>query len=159
MNTNYSRVESREFINLFLCCHSTLGPGSSVGTATNYGLDGPGSHPGRDEIFHPSRPALGPTQPPVKWVPGLSRGSGVRGVGLTHHPHLECRGPRKSRAIPLLTLRVFVAYKKRVKSYLLYCKRYCRSFVVPLHIFRGITLEMSGHLSVLTRLWPSSFSV
>ena len=27
-------------------------------------------------------------------------------------PHLECRGPRKSTAIPLLTLRAFVAYKK-----------------------------------------------
>ena len=49
------------------------GPRSSVGIATNYGLDGPGSNPGWDEIVRPSRPALGPTQPPAKWVPGLSR--------------------------------------------------------------------------------------
>jgi hypothetical protein len=42
--------------------------------ATDYGLDGPGSNPGEDEISRPSRPALGPTQPPVKLVPGLSRG-------------------------------------------------------------------------------------
>jgi len=50
------------------------GPGSSVGIVTVYGLDGPGSSPGGDEIFSPFRPALGPIQPPVKWVPGLSRG-------------------------------------------------------------------------------------
>ena len=36
------------------------GPGSSVGIATDYGLDGPGSNPDGDEIFRPSRPALGP---------------------------------------------------------------------------------------------------
>jgi len=50
------------------------GPGSSVGIATDYGLDGPGSNPGGDEIFRPFRPALGPTQPREQWVPGLSLG-------------------------------------------------------------------------------------
>ena len=54
--------------------HSICGPGSSVGIATDYGLDGPGSNPGEDEIFRPSRPALGPDHPPVKWVLVLSRG-------------------------------------------------------------------------------------
>jgi len=50
------------------------GPVSSVGIETDYGLDGPGSNPGGDEFFRPSRPALETTQPPVQWVPGLSRG-------------------------------------------------------------------------------------
>jgi hypothetical protein len=43
---------------------------------------------------------LGPTQPPVQWVPGLSREESGRGVVLTTHPLLGPRS-RKSRAIPL----------------------------------------------------------
>jgi len=50
------------------------GAGSSVGIVSDYSLDGPGAIPGGNEIFRPSRPAVGTTQPPVQWVPGLSRG-------------------------------------------------------------------------------------
>jgi hypothetical protein len=52
-----------------------VGSDSSVGIATRYQLDGPGieSRWGRG-FQHPSRPALGPTLPPVQWVPGHCRG-------------------------------------------------------------------------------------
>ena len=54
---------------------TAVGRDSSVGIATRYGLDGPGikSRLGRD-FHHPSRPALGRTQPPVQGVPGRSPG-------------------------------------------------------------------------------------
>jgi len=45
-----------------------------------------------------------------KWV--FTGVRSCRGVGLTPNAHLECRGLRKSRAIPLLILRAFVDYKK-----------------------------------------------
>ena len=52
-----------------------MGRDSSVGIVTRYRLDGPGieSRWGQD-FLHPPRPALGPTQPPIQWSPGLSQG-------------------------------------------------------------------------------------
>ena len=80
---------------------------SSDGIEIRYGLEGPGieSRWGRD-FPHLSRPALRPTQLPVQWVPGLSRGKGGRGVVLTTHRHLVCRcSKEKSRAIALPSLK------------------------------------------------------
>ena len=49
-------------------------------------MDGPGSNPGGDEIFRPFRPALRPTQLPVQWVRGLSRGKVRPGRAADHSP-------------------------------------------------------------------------
>jgi len=51
------------------------GPGSSVGIVTELrvGRSGIDSRWGRD-FPRLSRPARGPIQSPVRWVPGLSRG-------------------------------------------------------------------------------------
>ena len=82
------------------------GPGSWVGIATGYGLDGPGiDSRWRRDFPHLSRPALGPTQPASCTMgtgsfPGVKSG---RGVTLTPHPYLV-PWSRKSRAIPLLPL-------------------------------------------------------
>jgi hypothetical protein len=57
------------------------GPVSSVGIATGYRLDGPGIESWWGRGFpHLFRPTLGPTQPPVQWVPGISRGYKAAGA-------------------------------------------------------------------------------
>jgi len=45
---------------------------SAVGIAACYGLDGPGiEFRWRRDLLRPSRPALGPIQPPTQWILGL----------------------------------------------------------------------------------------
>jgi len=80
------------------------GPGSSVGIGPDYGLDGPGSNPGGDEIFPPVQAGPGPH--PASYKMGTGSFPGVkcgRGVLLTTH-HLLVPRSWKNRAIPLLTL-------------------------------------------------------
>ena len=91
-----------EGLNLYIIY--ICGPGSSVGIATDYGLDGPGSNPGGGRGFplfqtgarvRPTSCKMG-----TGFFPAVKCG---RGVLLTIHPLLVPRS-RKSRAIPLLTL-------------------------------------------------------
>ena len=66
-----------------------VGRDSSVGIMTRYGLDGPGikSRWGGD-FQRLSRPALGPTKPPIQRVRGLSREVKQPESGVDHPPQL-----------------------------------------------------------------------
>ena len=88
--TKYSQ---KPFVTLFTTDLIRIGRDSSVGIATCYGLDVPWieSRRGGRDFSHPLRPVLGPTQPPVQWVPGVSRGWSGWGVEFTTQTHLAPR--------------------------------------------------------------------
>jgi hypothetical protein len=59
----------------------TVNRNSSIGTATRYGLDGSRIESRwRRDFPLPSRPDMGPTQPPIECVPGLFPGGKVTGA-------------------------------------------------------------------------------
>jgi hypothetical protein len=99
------KIISKENKGVLLSYHTVHrfweGRDNSVTIVNGYGLDGPGIESRWERDFsQTSIPALGSTQPPVQWVPGLSRRYSGWGVVLTTYPLLVARS-RKSTAIPL----------------------------------------------------------
>jgi hypothetical protein len=83
--------------------------------ATGYWLVGPVIESRwRRDFPHLSKPAVGPTLPPVQWVPGLSRGLQAAGAWrwLVTPSSAEVWKPSSATVITLLSLRSFVACKK-----------------------------------------------
>jgi hypothetical protein len=75
--------ERKQVTRLDMYRRNYVGRDSSVGIVTRYGLDGSGIESTWGRAFpHPSRPSLGPTQPPIPWVPGLSTGGKAAGGWL-----------------------------------------------------------------------------
>jgi hypothetical protein len=70
------------------------GPGNSVGIATSNGVGGPGIESRWTQDFsYPSRPALRPTKPSVKW--NLIPFAGIKRAGGYVHPYLAPRLKKK----------------------------------------------------------------
>ena len=99
-------------IGLFLILPASKRPGSSVGTATGYGLDGPWIESRWDAIFRrPDRP-WGPPSILYNEYRVFPRGRKRPGRDADPSPPSSSEVWKKSRAIALLSLRAFVAYKK-----------------------------------------------
>jgi hypothetical protein len=94
---------------IFMAPSYRCGPGSSVGIATDCGLDGPETNPGGGARFF-AHVQTGPGAHPVSCTMGTGYFPGVKrlGRGAGHPPILAPRS-RKSRAIPLLPHRHLVA--------------------------------------------------
>ena len=110
------------------------GRDSSVGIATRYGLDGPGIESRWGEIFR-TRPYRSWDPPNLLYngVPGLSPGVKRPGRGADPlPPHLQCRGLKLGRVIPVPTPRAFVACIGRTFNFTFICD-VCIYHQRPLH--------------------------
>ena len=109
---NKSFRQSNSILRKYTKNFKTGAPGSSVGIATDYRLDGPGMESQRGEIFR--RPDQLWGQPSLLYngyrvFPG---GRKRPGRNADPSPASSVEVQKQSRAIPLLSLRAFVAYKK-----------------------------------------------
>ena len=87
-----------------ILCTPIEGRVSTVGVTTGYGVRSPGIESRWGRYFpRLSRPALGPTQPPIQRVPGFFKRVKLPGRGVGHPPHLTPR--LKKDSDPLLDLR------------------------------------------------------
>ena len=95
--------------------HLNLGPGSVVGIATGYGLDGPGIESRWGTRFSaPAQTGRGAHLPSCTMGTGSSPGKkSGRGVTLTPHP-LLVPWSRKSRFIPLSPYGPYGLYRASV---------------------------------------------
>jgi len=104
------------YIYIYNTVRYNFGPGSVGGIATGLGLDGPGieSWWGRDFPYL-SIPALGPTQPLVQWVLGLSPGvKSGRCVTLTPSPTSSVIGHERVELYLYSPYRSYCLYRASV---------------------------------------------
>jgi len=100
---NYMRLRGLyafSSVTMASACLNTCRWYTVVGIATGYGMDGPGIENRRGRNFpHTSRPALKPTQPPVKWVTDLIPWGKVAGTWIWPSTRVSRQGERKSKTI------------------------------------------------------------
>jgi hypothetical protein len=89
--------------------------GSVVGIANGYGLDGAGIESrGGQDFPHLSIPALGAAQPPIQWVPGLSRGKERPGRDADHSPPSSAVGHERVELYLCYSYEPYGLYKASV---------------------------------------------